>query len=92
MPNVMANSSLLTISTVRSPMIAMTETHQVNAPNTVAAFAAEHTCPKHTRSLKNTASAMNPANQKSMHRNSTPRMANLWCSLVSLNRQGTSMR
>ena len=52
--------------------------YQANAPNAAAAFAAEHTCPKHTRSLKNTASATNPANQNSIVRTSTPRMANLW--------------
>lgn len=67
-------------------------THHAKAPNTVAAFAAEQTCPKHTRSLKNTASAMKPANQKSMVNVSTPRIANLWCAGELEKRHGTMMR
>lgn len=67
-------------------------TYHSNAPNTVAAFAAEHTLPKHTRPVRKTASAMKPANQKSVVTDSAARMANLWCAMVSEKRQGTRMR
>ncbi|KAI7091978.1 hypothetical protein KC356_g177 [Hortaea werneckii] len=51
-------------------------THHSIAPKTAAALAAEQTCPKHTRSLRKTASAMKPANQKSIVRHSAARIAN----------------
>lgn len=67
-------------------------TYHSKAANTAPAFAAEHTCPKHTRSPKNTASARNPANQKTIVTASTPSSANLWCARVSEKHQGTRMR
>lgn len=55
------------------------KTHHSKAPNTHAALSAWHTFPPQTNSrLRKTASAMKPANQNSIVRASTARMANLW--------------
>lgn len=78
MPVVTENSTLRKCKQVEYQAIAPTPgTYHSKAPNTAAAFAAEHTCPKHTRSLRKTANAMKPANQKIVVKPSTPSMTNL---------------
>ena len=72
-----AHTSISNPSLDFTPPMSESGAYHSNAAKTAAAFAAEHTCPKHTRSLKKTASAMKPANQKSIVSISTPRIANL---------------
>lgn len=55
----------------------MRNTHHSKALKATDAWAAEQTRPEHRRSLKKTASAMKPANQKIIVTASTARMANL---------------
>jgi hypothetical protein len=67
-------------------------TYQAKAPNAVAAFAALHTCPKHTLLPSQIARARKPANQKTIVNPSTPAMTPAWFALVSEKRIGTTVR
>lgn len=58
----------------------------------LTAFATLQTCPKQTRLLRKTASAMNPANQKIMFSISAATMPTLWPAAVLANFHGTTIR
>lgn len=73
-------------------------TAQLKPPNTAPALATSHTCPKQILPFKNTASAMNPANQKSIVSASSatrpqriPADDNRWLNLSGMRKMGMSV-